>query len=73
VCSVDVIEINFDFSVVMIRKNLFSRRVVTHWNGLPRGMVELPSMEVFKKHLDVLLSDIVYWRNIGGRWTVGLR
>ena len=55
-----------------VRKNNFSKRVIRCWDGLPREIVESPSLEVFKKHLDVILKEVVLWENIGGRWTIGL-
>lgn len=43
-----------------IRRNLYIERMVKYWNlGLPRDVVELPSMEVLKKWLDVALTVVV--------------
>ncbi|KAK4831897.1 hypothetical protein QYF61_020044 [Mycteria americana] len=42
-----------------IRKNLFTGRVVQHWNRLPRVVVESPSLEEFKKRVDVALRGMV--------------
>ena len=42
-----------------IRKDLFYKRVVMDWNRLPRKVVESLSLEVFKKRINVTLSDTV--------------
>ena len=44
-----------------IRCKLFSQRVVTHWNRLPKEAVDAPSLEAFKARLDVALGSLVWW------------
>jgi len=42
-----------------IRKNFFTERAVRHWTRLPRAVVESPSLEGFKRRVDVALQDVV--------------
>jgi len=39
-----------------IRKNIFTKRIIKHWNRLPR---ESSSLEVFKRCVDMVFRDMV--------------
>jgi len=43
-----------------VRKELFTTRVVRHWDGLPREVGDAPSLEAFKARLDGALSNLVW-------------
>jgi len=42
-----------------MRKNFFPLRVTEPWNRLPREVVESPSLETFKTHLDNVLCSLL--------------
>ena len=44
---------------LVIRTNFFSERVVKYWNRLSREVVELLTLEVLRKRVNVALRDIV--------------
>jgi len=42
----------------ILGKNFCTERVVRYWNRLPGEVVESPSLEVFKKRVDMALQDM---------------
>ena len=55
----------------ILGKNFFTERVVRHWNRLSREVVESPSLEEFRKHVDMALWDM-FSRHGGVGQMVGL-
>jgi len=53
-----------------MRKNFFPLRVTEHWKRLPREVVESPSLETFKTHLDEVLCSLLWVTLLRqGGWT----
>ena len=44
-----------------IWKKFFTQRLMTHWNGLPKEVVDAPSLVAFKARRDVALGSLVWW------------
>jgi len=42
-----------------MRKNFVPLRVMEHWNKLPTGAVESPSLEIFETRLDKVLCSLL--------------
>jgi len=42
-----------------IRKNILMERAVKCWNRLPGEVVEARCLEIFKRHIDAEISDMV--------------
>ena len=42
-----------------IRRKFFTHRVVTHWNRLPKEVMDAPSLEALKARLDMALGILV--------------
>lgn len=41
-----------------VRKNFFTKVVVAPWRRLPRKVVESPCPEIFKRHVDDVLTGV---------------
>lgn len=42
-----------------VRKNFYLEKVVKHWNGQPKEVMESPSLEIFKRHVDRVVDDTI--------------
>jgi len=52
------------------RKHFFTVRMTNHWQRLPRQVVESPSFETLKSHLDTVLGNRLWVTLLEqGGWT----
>ena len=51
-----------------IRKDFFTVRAARQWHRLPIKVVESPSLEEFKSHVDVALRDVGSGHGVTGCW-----
>lgn len=42
-----------------IRKNYFTKGVIKHWTELLRKVMVFPTLEIFKRHVDLPLRDVI--------------
>jgi len=42
-----------------ITKHVFTKKVVKHWNMLPKEVLNASSLSVFKRHLDSALNNML--------------
>lgn len=42
-----------------IKRSFFAERVIKHWNMLSREVVVLPSLEVFRRGIDVIVGNMI--------------
>jgi len=53
-----------------MRKNFFPLRVTEYWNRMPGGIVDSPSLEIFKPHLGEVLCSLLWVTLLRqGGWT----
>jgi len=49
-------------------KNFVSERAGRQWNRMPKEVIESLSLEVYKKHLDVLRNMVEWATFVVGGW-----